>query len=374
MVASFNDWLNLLQRRAGFFNDDVRKVAASCGKRCAKLKQAVDLEEFHQTINNKNSFMDQESLDIKSRVLLATIDEVSEDVCVICLERVSEQAVAIPCKHNSFDFICLISWLQERANCPLCKADIDTVNYAFKPDETFQVYKVPSTKTPPSRTPANTAYTRPFRPRRPYVPRSNPTPDQAILRRKHIYSTRLYSLHVGSNRVSRFKNLTPELFNNDTELVSRARKWIRRELQVFEFLSPDGPSVNRGDPVTNRRANNAEFLLEYIIAILKTVDTQGSGGQAEEMLQEFLGRENTKLFLHELRSWLRSPYNSLEDWDRAVQYDESRETKGRAGDAIKERGGDYYRPTRPSHNRREQRFSPYRRPTHEEARRRYEPD
>jgi hypothetical protein len=58
------------------------------------------------------------------------------------------------------------------------------------------------------------------------------------------------------------------------------------------------------------------------VAILKTVDIQGSGGQAEEMLQEFLGRENTRLFLHEMRAWLRSPFVNLEDWDRNVQYNE----------------------------------------------------
>lgn len=108
-------------------------------------------------------------------------------------------------------------------------------------------------------------------------------------------------------------------FSRDEELVSRARKWIRRELQVFEFLSSDGTEAE-GVP---RRANNAEFLLEYIIAILKTVDIKGSGGQAEDMLQEFLGRDNTRLFLHELRGWLRSPYISLDDWDRHVQYSET---------------------------------------------------
>ena len=70
-----------------------------------------------------------------------------------------------------------------------------------------------------------------------------------------------------------------------------------------------------------RRANNAEFLLEYIIAILKTVDIKGN--QAEDMLQEFLGRDNTRLFLHELKAWLRSPYMTLEDWDRHVQYNKN---------------------------------------------------
>ncbi|KAJ0298191.1 hypothetical protein COL516b_010114 [Colletotrichum fioriniae] len=111
------------------------------------------------------------------------------------------------------------------------------------------------------------------------------------------------------------------MFASDTELVSRARTFLRRELQVFEFLSPDNDARPQDtDPVRRRRANNAEFLLEYIIAILKTVDMQGSMGQAEELIQEFLGRENTRLLLHELRAWLRSPYMSLESWDRAVQY------------------------------------------------------
>jgi hypothetical protein len=106
----------------------------------------------------------------------------------------------------------------------------------------------------------------------------------------------------------------------DPELVSRARIWLRRELRVFEFLNADGDSPHDHDPVRRRRACNAEFLLEYTVAILKMMDIQGSAGQAEDIIQEFLGRENTRLFLHELKAWLRSPYGSLSAWDR-VQYD-----------------------------------------------------
>jgi hypothetical protein len=136
-------------------------------------------------------------------------------------------------------------------------------------------------------------------------------------------------MRVGSNRLSQYRELTPELFNRDEELVSRARKWIRRELRVFAFLNPEMEEEQRipqqvSRPGTqrleNRRANNAEFLLEYVIAILRTVDLKGSAGQAEELLRDFIGRENACLFLHELQAWLRSPYNSLVDWDRHVQY------------------------------------------------------
>lgn len=170
--------------------------------------------------------------------------------------------------------------------------------------------------------------------RRPFQHRTYYTPDieEALAHRRHVYRNQLFSLRVGSNRLSQYRELTPQLFNRDENLVSRARKWIRRELQVFEFLNPDGAEaqgdeeqpISRPRPgerrLQNRRANNAEFLLEYVIAILRTVDIKGSAGQAEELLQEFIGRTNARLFLHELNSWLRSPYNSLQDWDRHVQY------------------------------------------------------
>jgi hypothetical protein len=101
---------------------------------------------------------------------------------------------------------------------------------------------------------------------------------------------------------------------------------LRRELSVFDFLKPDhGHSAQ-----VARQVTNAEFLLEYVIAILKTVDIKGSNGRAEDLLQEFLGRENARLLLHELETWLRSPYNDIRDWDRAVQYPEVKEEPGQS--------------------------------------------
>jgi hypothetical protein len=100
------------------------------------------------------------------------------------------------------------------------------------------------------------------------------------------------------------------------------------------------------------------------------VDIQGSGGQAEEMLQEFLGRENTRLFLHEMRAWLRSPFVNLEDWDRNVQYNESGEGKDVDTRPPKEEPrreynyrGRYRGIGRPSHYRPrdERRYDPYER-------------
>lgn len=282
-------------------------------------------------------------LDTRSQILQTTLaeissrgptDEVEESCCVICLDRITEPAVATPCQHANFDFLCLISWLQERSSCPLCNAEVKSVQYNHTSSNTFKTFEVISTakSAPPSsnahsqsRRPYqyDTRNRRPYRTRRPSLSRTPPSSDQALLKRKQIYQDQLFSLHVGSNRVSRFRDLTPALFTRDVELISRARKWIRRELQVFEFLTPTTTTATSTTSSTDRRANNAEFLLEYIVAILKSVDIQGSGGEAEEMLKEFLGRDNTRLFLHEMRAWLRSPYMSLEDWDRHVQYSDN---------------------------------------------------
>ena len=284
------------------------------------------------------------------RVLQHTLDEVKvtreddQEPCVVCLDAVEEQAKALPCGHQSFDFLCLVSWLQEQTTCPLCKSQVRSVHYHCNSATDFKVYEVRQTpKVPPTGLSSHSPRNRPrrtFEPRpwgRDLTPRNAEVSaiETALLRRKHIYRHLLYSLHVGSNRLSRYTTLTPTEFNQDADLVSRARSFIRRELQIFEFLSPDN---GRETPNVARRANNAEFLLEYIVAILKTVEIKGSSGQAESMLGDFIGVDNARLFLHELSSWLRSPYTRLQDWDRHVQYNESHlhnRTKKRSfGDSV----------------------------------------
>jgi len=319
----------------------------------------------------------EENLEIRQKIVQSTSkeagkrvpnnDDATADTCVICLEPISERAITSGCRHQNFDFLCLVSWLQERPTCPLCNASVTAVEYDLGSATDFKTYPLPP---PTNQTSASAAAAQPTtfpssrpipnstrhsyrpinrRPRQPYrpIPSSSQDADAALNRRRHIYRHNLYSLHVGANRLSKYQTLTPARFTQDAELVSRARKWIRRELQVFSFLNPTAraptpTSTENNDDVlgdgtnhnatnsSDRRANNAEFLLEYIVAILQTVDTQGSGGQAEDMLTDFLGRDHTRLFLHELRAWLRSPYRVLADWDAHVQY----------GDGVRKRGGE----------------------------------
>ncbi|KAK5094151.1 hypothetical protein LTR70_004277 [Exophiala xenobiotica] len=125
-------------------------------------------------------------------------------------------------------------------------------------------------------------------------------------------------MYVGSNRYSKYRNIGPALLSEEGHMITKAKKWIRRELAVFDFLNPSSPDFGRRE----RRATNAEYLLEYIVAILKSIDLKGSAGQADELLKNYLGRENARLFLHELESWLRSPFERLKEWDQATQYAE----------------------------------------------------
>jgi hypothetical protein len=72
------------------------------------------------------------------------------------------------------------------------------------------------------------------------------------------------------------------------DLQSRARTWIRRELRVFSFLYPFSTASSNNATTTS---GNAEFLLSYIVSIVKMVDVKASDGHAENLLTEFLVKE-----------------------------------------------------------------------------------
>ena len=205
------------------------------------------------------------------------------------------------------------------------KTEVTAVQYDWRSPTDYKSYAVPrshpSDTASASRTRASlfAPYGLPMRPRGTRRAYSPPVEDAALRRRREVYRRELYSLHVGSNEFSGYQDITPNMVASSPDLQSRARAWIRRELRVFSFLHPDVTGRPSDAPTTS---SNAEFLLSYVVSILKMVDIKASNGHAENLLAEFLGRENTRLFLHELQAWLRSPYTKLEEWDQEVQYGE----------------------------------------------------
>lgn len=329
------------------------------------------------------------SVSVAAAVSVLPTDLPAPDHCVICLDVISEKAVALPCNHDQFDFPCLGTWLQRHQVCPLCKGDVTGIRFQVTDggggddDDDTKIFHLPPVEVPPEgrrashssssniigpqygairhrqRPGLEAAYWRRDRERSrsgiyrrrgrgmfpPHAERV--IQDTALDLRRRVYRDRLYALHVGSNRISRYRTLTPSMFQTDSHLVSRARMFLRRELQVFEFLYPQpistqssstsssssssSSSSTRSPSTSNRRANNADFVLEYVVSILQSIDLKGSSGQAEELLTDFLGRDNARLFIHELVSWLRSPFEKLEHWDRNVQYATSTSTSTSTG-------------------------------------------
>jgi hypothetical protein len=279
--------------------------------------------------------------DLRPQVLLQALQQISStldtptECCIICLGDLTEQCEALPCRHNNFDFICLVTWLQQRATCPLCKTAVQEVRYELSDDnKQGKIYRVPE---PSKESNESNGQSEESLRRSPWIslPRNGdhydhsttirqPHGADAIQKRRFIYYHNLYSLHIGSNKrqpVELYhREVSPQTFMTDLETVHRARKWLRRELRVFQFLNISHNALHELGSNERPRLCNSEYLLEYIIAILKNIDVQDSSGQAEDLIREFLGRKYTRLILHELKAWLRSSYTSLIAWDCNVQY------------------------------------------------------
>ncbi|KAK5942808.1 hypothetical protein PMZ80_005374 [Knufia obscura] len=250
------------------------------------------------------------------------LESLTPAICVICLDRIADEAIALPCKHDQFHFSCLGTWLQQARACPLCKREVKGIRYRDEisgPHKVFYLADNHSTRLPRRRPGSynHLPWGQQDTDRRGGTA-GDVQQDPALAFRKRVYENKLYSMYVGSNVYSKYRNISPGVLRQEGHLITKAKKWVRRELGVFDFLDPRSLDFGR----TDRRATNSEYLLEYIVAILKSIDIKGSAGQAEELLEDFLGRENARLFLHELEAWLRSPFESLKDWDQATQYAE----------------------------------------------------
>lgn len=135
----------------------------------------------------------------------------SDDNCVICLDTISEPCATHPCAHTHFDFLCLLSWLEQRASCPLCQSPVFKVSYTDSEKRGESVYRVPNVprkrkeelrNLPEIRSqrtsfgPAESNASRLFRRQRPRreTPRPPISEADAIEHRRHVYRHLLYSL------------------------------------------------------------------------------------------------------------------------------------------------------------------------------------
>lgn len=284
------------------------------------------------------------------------------DDCVICLDATTDPCTLLPCEHRCYHYTCISQWLSITPQCPLCKATVSRVVHGpVGRQETREYY--PSGVLPAA---ASRLSAQPLNPAIRYAPSPlssfqfgpapgsffAPRPDEpaGLAFRRDVYRLLRYSMHVGANRMSGYREVTREMFNRDIDLHTRVRTFLRRELRVFGWLStPDADNLLplQGESLYSfrdrKRAVTVERLLGHILRLLQHFEIRGSDGSMEDDLTTHLGRENTRLLLHELHSFLRSPHNSLEDWDREVQYaDEGADASGDQGATPPRSGRDRY--------------------------------
>ena len=125
--------------------------------------------------------------------------------------------------------------------------------------------------------------------------------DGALTRRKQVYLKGWKAKPPPVSSLSKFKDTKPKNFSQDPHQLSKLVPWITRELQAILGIQ------------------DVELILEYIVALLKTIDLKTN--QGKECLQEYLGI-HTELFIHELFCFAKSFLN-MEAYDQVVEYDQT---------------------------------------------------
>jgi len=61
--------------------------------------------------------------------------------CAICLDRMSDRSVAIPCCHE-FDYQCISEWAANHSLCPVCRRNMDFIHHNIKSNTEYFVHPV----------------------------------------------------------------------------------------------------------------------------------------------------------------------------------------------------------------------------------------
>lgn len=240
----------------------------------------------------------------------------SGEVCSICLHDISRLATVRPCNHQ-YDLACINKWLEISNTCPLCKASVDSLHELLGYGRSIRrdVHKVRSCAGPIRsvgemlrRRRRDHATRRLARWGSPAARQQTRRDDMlerqrqvALHRRRYVYDHGLAAFHVGTNSYSEFTNFSVQDLREDRRgLRGKCRRFLRRELQV----------VVKSD-------RNREKILQYVVdKVLMQLDVQSPG--ALRLVAEAVGDANAAAtMLHERRTFLRSPHDDLDGYDRS---------------------------------------------------------
>ncbi|KAK9457884.1 hypothetical protein V1511DRAFT_491134 [Dipodascopsis uninucleata] len=253
--------------------------------------------------------------------------------CAICLASLDiySTILTMPCKHK-WHRECISEWLEISAYevCPLCKSEVGSLQLELT-GQVINIQYMRSSKL-------NKDLDREHRRRSAQLSRNQSQPRyrqavfrnsntdekyrKIVLRRRYVYQRRLRCCYVGSNELSKYRNFGCAKFRSSRAMQKKAKAFIRRDLSVFPSLCTS-MSLNRHLSLSSSSTSRTiEFLIEYLVNLLSFIDMKSIRGAEflNKVVSEHLGADNGSIFLHELYNFLRSPFLSVEDYDKHVRY------------------------------------------------------
>lgn len=204
-------------------------------------------------------------------------------LCSICYEDIFNPTRIDPCGHGDFCFKCIDKWMRSPAShgiCPVCRTKVNSYTKA-RPDGIFPMVTHIKHREPVMQSP----------------------PVYPVRDRGTVYDRNLILVPVASGPLSGYREVTAKMFNESSQIRQRVALWVRREARILVTGSVD-----------------LGHFIATVMSMLRRFDVMGRATQMEDIIHDQLGRRRARLFIRELRSWIRSPYTTLEEWDSAVRY------------------------------------------------------
>ncbi|RPA79732.1 hypothetical protein BJ508DRAFT_415737 [Ascobolus immersus RN42] len=211
--------------------------------------------------------------------------------CPICLEDIDPRDVSftLPC-HHKFDRRCIMEWVQtggtEDVRCPACRTAVENVigGWDYVEELKLWMYGGLGKRYPEiSRLIAlqlelrllwlERQSTRPRWLLNAHLARFPVVDSIYLIRRLLVYHFGLRSKYIGSNSISKYKEVTSSTIAKDSELAEKARRFIKRELSVLQHEMTE---------------KDRDKYVQGVINVISSVDLKSAGGRAELLIHETL--------------------------------------------------------------------------------------
>ncbi|CAD6451477.1 9cd76d5d-f288-4319-8f53-349f9485f88d [Sclerotinia trifoliorum] len=233
--------------------------------------------------------------------------------CKICDQSVSWKGRVEPCGHEVFHHCCIEGWLDKgERTCPICRGNIIGIRHNFSQDGNHSKYRKLA-ELEPRRVVLFLAHG---------VQRALLIPQQNVRRRISVYLTKSFSIPIISFIRRR---VTPQDIANSSDMEARVRLFAEHEIQIFsaKCVCPACQEPTSSSSIHMIVPSEVEvirnFVVNKIVDLLKRYDLQDKAVEIEQEAEQYLN-EHARLFLHELRAWIESPFDTLEQWHRNARY------------------------------------------------------